>query len=125
VLPRELIAQGSGAINFVRQMGGAFGVNLLAIFLERRTALHADALAATQSHDNATSAEFVARAVQLLRAAGLPDFQQVPAALAFLGEAVLAQASTLAFRDGFLVVTAIFVAALLPNWLLHRATARR
>jgi hypothetical protein len=48
--------------------------------------------------------------------------QQIPAAIAFLGEAILAQASTLAFRDGFLAVTATFLAALVPNWILHRAT---
>jgi EmrB/QacA subfamily drug resistance transporter len=122
VLPRELVAQGSGAINFVRQLGGAFGVNLLAIFLERRTAHHADALAATQGHDNAATAEYLGRVAQMLRAAGLPDMQQIPAAIAFLGEAILAQASTLAFRDGFLAVTATFLAALVPNWILHRAT---
>ena len=125
VLPRDLIAQGSGAVNFVRQLGGAFGVNLLAVFLERRTALHADALAATQSFDNASTADYVARLVQILRGAALPDFQLVPAAIAFLGQAIVAQATTLAFRDGFLVVTAIFVGALLPNWILHRATTRR
>jgi hypothetical protein len=44
---------------------------------------------------------------------------------AFLGAAILAQATTLAFRDGFLVVTATFAAALLPDWILHRATAQR
>ena len=125
VLPRDLVAQGSGAINFVRQLGGAFGVNLLAIFLERRTAHHADALTATQAHDNAATAEYLERVAQALRAAGLPDIQQIPAAISFLGQAILAQASTSAFRDGFLVVTAIFLAALVPNWILHRASARR
>ena len=52
VLPHALVAQGSGAMNFVRQLGGAFGVNLLAIFLERQTMFHADALTATQTSDN-------------------------------------------------------------------------
>lgn len=125
VLPRDLIAQGSGAVNFVRQLGGAFGVNLLAVFLERRTALHADALTATQAFDNAATAEYLARVVQALRGIVLPDFQQVPAAIAFLGQAIVGQATTLAFRDGFLAVTAIFLAALLPNWILHRASTRR
>jgi EmrB/QacA subfamily drug resistance transporter len=125
VLRRDLVAQGAGAVNFVRQLGGAFGVNLLAVFLERRTALHAEALASTQGPDNAVTGEYLARLIQLLRGAGLPDFQQGPAALAFLGEAILAQATTLAFRDGFLVVTATFAAALLPDWILHRATAQR
>lgn len=36
-LTLEQVPQGSGAINFVRQLGGAFGVNLLAIFVEWRS----------------------------------------------------------------------------------------
>src|SRR5690606_37398212 len=60
VLPRELIGQGSGVINFIRQLGGAFGVNLLAVFLERRTAFHADVLAATQTSANQATTDFLA-----------------------------------------------------------------
>ena len=124
VLPRELIAQGSGAMNFIRQLGGAFGVNLLAVFLERRTTLHADALAATQTSDNPATMDLLARVAGMVKAAGLPDFQQLPAALQFLGQVVAIQANTLAFHDGFLVVTLIFLIALLPTWLLHRAAGR-
>ena len=89
-----------------------------------------DAFVSTQGPDDAATAEHVARLIQLPRGAGLPDFRQGPAAMAFLGAAflgaaILAQATTLAFRDGFLVVTAMFAAALLPDWILHRATAQR
>ena len=122
VLSRELLAQGSGAINFVRQLGGAFGVNLLAIFLERRTLLHADAFTASQTSDNAATMQFLNRFVDVMKTAGLPDFQQMPAALDFLGQTIVLQANTLAFRDGFLVVTLIFIAALAPTWVLYRAT---
>lgn len=124
VLPRELVGQGSGAINFVRQLGGAFGVNLLAVMLERRTVLHADALSASQTWDNPTTMQFLDRVVEIVRTAGLPDFQRLPAALDFLGQVILQQASTLAFRDGFVVVTLVFLVALAPTWILHRATRR-
>lgn len=121
VLPRDLVGQGSGAMNFVRQLGGAFGVNLLAVLLERRTMLHADALAATQTSDNPATMDLLARVAGMVRAAGLPDFQSLPAALQYLGQMISIQANTLAFRDGFIVVTLIFLFALLPTWLLHRA----
>src|SRR5690606_25000429 len=52
VLPPDLVGQGSGAVNFTRQLGGAFGVNLLAVLLERRTMFHADALTVSQTSDN-------------------------------------------------------------------------
>jgi MFS transporter, DHA2 family, multidrug resistance protein len=124
VLPRELVAQGSGAINFIRQLGGAFGVNLLAVFLERRTVMHADAFAATQTSDNGATMSFLGQVAGMVKAAGLPDFQQLPAAASFLAQTIFIQANTAAFQDGFIVVTIVFVLALLPTWLLHRAEAR-
>jgi len=36
ILDRDELALGAGAITFVRQLGGAFGVNLLTFFLEWR-----------------------------------------------------------------------------------------
>jgi len=42
-LPQALTAQGSGVINFARQLGGAFGVNLFALLLEWRVTAHAGA----------------------------------------------------------------------------------
>jgi DHA2 family multidrug resistance protein len=124
VLPMALMAQGSGAINFTRQLGGAFGVNLLAVMLERRTMLHADALAATQTPDNAATAAFVGQVAEMAGQAGLPQFQQAPAALWFLGQTVYLQANTLAYRDCFLVTAFVFFAALLPTWLLDRGSRR-
>ena len=120
VLPPELLAQGSGAINFTRQLGGAFGVNLLAVALERRTAFHGEALAATQTPDNAATMTLLGQVAQLAGTAGLPDHQQLPAAAWYLGQTIYLQASTLAYRDGFLVTALVFAAALVPTWLLHR-----
>ena len=120
VLPANLIAQGSGTINFARQLGGAFGVNLLAVMLERRTMFHADALAATQTPDNSATMAFLSQVANLTRAAGLPDIQQLPAAAWFLGQTVYLQASTMSYRDCFLVTAIVFAAALLPTWLLDR-----
>ncbi|WP_137888210.1 DHA2 family efflux MFS transporter permease subunit [Pseudomonas sp. 2FE] len=54
ILSPEELAQGAGAITFVRQLGGAFGVNLLTFFLEWRHSAEggsglAEALAFQQS----------------------------------------------------------------------------
>lgn len=125
VLPAKLIAQGSGAMNFMRQLGGAFGVNLLAVVLERRTAFHADALTATQTPGNGATMMFLDRVGGLVDAAGLPDIQRLPAAAWFLGQAVYAQANTMAYHDGFMITALVFGAALLPTWLLDRAQLRR
>ncbi|MBC7139645.1 MAG: DHA2 family efflux MFS transporter permease subunit [Defluviimonas sp.] len=124
VLPPHLIGQGSGASNFIRQLGGAFGVNLLTVFIERRTIMHADAFAATQTSDNSTTMEFLREVAGLMHASGLPDTQIMPAASLFLGQVVVAQSSTAAFQDAFLVVCGIFLIALIPTWFMWRAPSR-
>ncbi len=53
-LPLGQIAQGAGALNFVRQLGGAFGTSLLSLVLQWRMASHQGELAA--SVDTAASA---------------------------------------------------------------------
>src|SRR5690606_37216793 len=124
VLPKELVGQGSGAINFIRQLGGAFGVNLLAVFLERSTVMHAAPFAAPQASDNPATMSLLSHVDGTMQALGPPDFQQVPAAISFLSQTIAIQANTAAFRDGFLMVAFVFIIALLPTWLLHRAQAR-
>jgi EmrB/QacA subfamily drug resistance transporter len=121
VLPRSLIAQGSGAMNFTRQLGGAFGVNLLTVVLERRAMFHSDVLAATQTPDNPAAATLINQVGGLMGHLGLPSVQQVPGALWFLGKAVYAQAGTMAYRDGFLITAIVFVVALVPTILLEQA----
>lgn len=121
VLPRHQLGQGSGASNFVRQLGGAFGVNLLTVFIERRTILHADAFAATQASDNIATAELLRGVSGLLQGAGVPEGQLLPSAASFLGQTVVAQASNAAFQDGFIVVCGLFLLSLVPTWFMWRA----
>jgi MFS transporter, DHA2 family, multidrug resistance protein len=125
VLPRTLISQGSGAMNFMRQLGGAFGVNLLTVVLERRSMFHADMLTATQTPDNPTVLSLITQVGGLMGQLGLPPWQQVPAAIWFLGQTVYAQASTAAYQDGFLITAVVFAVALAPTLLLERASRRR
>jgi EmrB/QacA subfamily drug resistance transporter len=73
-LELTMVAQGSSTINFVRQLGGAVGVNLLGIFLEWRLHVHG---VQTATADNA--------------AAQLPAFHESFAVLAVvIGSAVAA-----------------------------------
>jgi len=108
----------------MRQLGGAFGVNLLAVMLERRTMFHADALAATQKADNAATMAYLAHAAGFTDAAGLSALQQLPAAVWFLGQAVYLQANTLAYQDCFLMTAVVAALALVPTWLMDRRPSR-
>lgn len=114
-LPADELSQGSGVINFVRQLGGAFGTNLLAILLGERSAFHASALTATQSGELTITNDWLASYRALLAQGGIADsLQQQYGALYHLGRTIYLQASTLAFRDCFIVVALLFFASILP-----------
>jgi len=120
-LDPALVSQGAGAINFIRQLGGAIGVSLLSISLERETALHAEAFNALQSGSSATT-DALTRIVALLTRAGVPDSLNVarhsPEAYGFYSRIISAQAQVMGFRESFLVVAVIFTAALIPAWFM-------
>ncbi len=122
VLPPELLAQGSGTINFIRQLGGAFGVNLLAFTLDNRTAHHWQALRDTQTSGNPATAELLHKIRELLLRQGLPiraDALYEPNSLQYLDQVVAAQANAAAYRDGFLVVALIFFLTMIPAYYIR------
>ena len=124
-VPEDRFSQGPGTINFFRQLGGAFAINTLVALLERRTEFHADAMAATQSADNAAMREMLSRAGDLLAPSGLPESTYDLISLDYLGHVIAAQASTIAYQDGFLLVSIVFAIALLPTWLIGWLDRRR
>lgn len=120
-LSTELLGQGAGMINFFRQLGGAFGVNLLSVMLDRRTFFHSNALASVQTAANSATADLLRALQDVLAQAGAPPELQSAGALHFLGRVVYAQAYTFGFRDSFLVVALVFMLALVPAWIMGKA----
>lgn len=78
----------------------------------------------SQTSNNPATMDLLEKVAGIVRSAGLPDFQRLPAALQYLSQMISIQANTLAFQDGFLVVTLIFLIALVPTWMLHRAQGK-
>jgi len=125
-LPMSMLGQGAGTINFVRQLGGALGVNLLAIALDHQTQQYTQALTATQDAANAATREGLGNLMDLMGQGGLPDTLRDAAALHFLGEIIHAQGTMLAYRNSFLLTGLVFLGALLPAAVMaaaHRRTA--
>ena len=122
-LPPDKVRQGSGVANFMRQLGGAFGINLMVAFFEVRTRFHADALTATQGWDNHTTERLLHQVQQLLQRAGLPFQQQKAGALEYLGTILNINAQSMAFSDTFIVVGAVSLLALIPAAMLSRSAA--
>ncbi len=117
-LPYTLIGPGAGASNFLRQLGGTFGVNLLAMLLEGRTALHAAALGTASGREGAgVREEWLQRLLEQLAHTGLSAGEQLSALLTQLHQK---QALVLAFQDIFWVVAVAFLVLLVPTVLLER-----
>ena len=116
------LRQGAGMINFFRQLGGAFGVNLLSVSLDRDTFFYSDRLTSMETAGNSATTQLLRSVESLLAQAGLPSNVQSAGALDYLGRVIYDQAYTLAFRDCFLMVTVVFILALIPAWLMGRET---
>jgi EmrB/QacA subfamily drug resistance transporter len=124
-LPADKVRQGAGIANFMRQLGGAFGTNLLVAFFEVRTHFHAEALTATQDWGNPTSLRLLSLVEHImLQAKGLPLQQQKAGAYDYLGTIVFAKAEMLAFSDTFIVIGAVGLIALIPAAMLSRQQRR-
>jgi DHA2 family multidrug resistance protein len=116
-LPLSQLSQGSGAVNFLRQLGGAFGVNAVAIFISNRTSLYSDELAVSQSFTSNTL-EMTATLRELLASSGLPALYEQAATGSFLSQIIYNQASTMAYRDGFMAVGVLFFLTVIPSWFM-------
>ncbi len=120
----DKINQGVGTYNFIRQLGGAFGVSTIAVMIETRTAFHSEALTATQTAGNPTSQVFIDKVEHLLGEAGVASAEQHSGALNYLGKVVYAQAKTMGFQDAFIIIAVFFALMLIPCWILRRAHKR-
>ena len=106
--PPHLLASATGGASFMMQVGGAFGVNLLAILLQRRLIFHGEHLASAMNESNSEMLyEHTLIAMELERA-GMPQLQAFTSAFGGISARVSAEASVLAFRDCFHVIAIWF-----------------
>lgn len=125
-LPAQSISQGAGMLNFIRQLGGAFGTNLLSILLSTRLAFHANALTATQNGGLSATYRWISLYKGMLARAGVQEgLPQKYGALYHLGRTILAQAYTLSFRDCFIVVGLMFLAAMIPAVMMYAKVVKK
>jgi MFS family permease len=124
-MPPDKLNRASGGINFMRQFGGALGINGLVAFMEQRTLMHSESLAATQTAGNAASRELLENVRGLLNESGVPEAAHSSGALHYLGQVVQAQANTLGFQDGFMILAVIFLMAMVPAYILGKSRATK
>jgi EmrB/QacA subfamily drug resistance transporter len=128
VLDHHQVGHGAGAVNFMRQLGGAVGVALLSVYLERQTTIYASEFNAMQTGTHA-AADTLDLVAGLLTRAGLHDNVAVALrtqeAYRFLSRMIAAQASVMGFRASFLFVAVGFFLALIPTYFMRPTTRAR
>ncbi len=117
-LPTDQLHQGSSALNFTRKLGGALGANGMIVFLELRIPFHGDAFAAMQTSVNETGREMREQIMRLFTEAGVPEIAREPGAIQYMGDVILAQASTRGFQDAFAVLAIMAFMAIIPALMM-------
>ena len=112
-VPPQQLADASGAFSFMRQVGGAFGVNVMAQVLEYRRTYHSDYLLSTQTWDNSYSVEIIQMLRGLSHRFGVEGNDQWAFAYQGLGGMIQQQALIAAFKDSFMIVAVAFALLLL------------
>jgi EmrB/QacA subfamily drug resistance transporter len=128
-LPMELVTAGSGVINFIRQAGGAFGVNLLTVLVDRRSMFHSSHLAQTQTPGNYADLEMIRQMGIILNQWGNPFGDHIPGGLPpgvlpQLSRTLIPKAQMFAYQDGFMVLALVFLLAIIPAWMMGNARGR-
>ncbi len=116
------IAQGAGLTNMMRQLGGSFGVALVATFVQYRTWTHRTNLIAHTSIYDTAVRERLAAVTQGLMAKGSSFLQAQQQAYGALEGAVLKQTFLLSYMDAFRVVGVFFLCCI-PMLLLFKRRA--
>ena len=119
-LGRDLVAYGAGTMNFMRMLGGAFGVNFLAMILDSRADYYAESFTATQTAANDTTRDLIDGVVGLLAQGGVSSADRLPMAMIYLGDVISARAEALSFQDGYLALAVAFGLATLCALTLAR-----
>lgn len=112
------LTQASASFNFVRQLGGAFGVNLMSVTLERRNSFHADYLLSTQTWGNSDTLAMLGMLRGLSHKLGFAGTEEWNAARSFLLGMVQQQSLAAGFRDSFVILAIAFLLTLIPTMAL-------
>ena len=119
------MAQASGLINVIRQVGGSFGVALFGTILTRRTIYHSAIYGQQMDPHSAAYSHLVATLhYELARTLGGGVAENIARAKALLGELVGQQAIVQAVDDVFFLAAITLVLAAVPLIFVHHLRKR-
>ena len=118
-LPPEKTAVGSGLMNVSRQIGGAFGVAIIGVLLDRREVFHNSLFAQAQNLNSFATNSFLSHLQEIFQKLGDVKITAYHKALTMLHLMVKKDAMVASFDDCFLIAGVTFLLALLPTALLR------
>jgi DHA2 family multidrug resistance protein len=118
------IPQGAGLTNMMRQLGGSFGIALIATYIQHRSASHRQNLLRHVSVYDPALRERMQGIVQALVAKGSTLFEARRQATAAIEGLVTRQTFLLTYMDAFRIVGVFFLACI-PLLLLFKRGRRR
>jgi len=114
------MAQASGLINVIRQIGGSFGVAIFGTVLTRRTIYHMALYGQIDSQSPALSHVVSSLRYEMTRAMGGTAGEGVARAKALVASLIGQQAFVQAVTDVFFLAAIVLIVALVPIVFLHR-----
>ena len=118
-LPPEKTAVGSGLMNVSRQIGGAFGVAIVGVLLDRREVFHHSLFAQAQNLNSFATKNFLNHLQEIFQKLGSVEHAAYQKALAILHVMVKKEAMVASFDDCFFIAGMIFLLALVPTLMLR------
>ncbi len=119
-IPKEEIASATGLFALTRQLGGATGVALLTVLLEKRNAFHHAVVAEKLVANDPSVLERLNLLTQGMMGKGLPFNEARQRALAILDGTVKQQAAVMSFADTFWATAALIAMSLPLVFLLGK-----
>jgi DHA2 family multidrug resistance protein len=116
--------QASGLINLSRQLGGSFGIAVLASFVTTRTQVHRVDLISTLDAGNPLVRQRLSGLTANLVAHGIPAASAPQGALRVLDGQVMRQAAMLSYNDAWLVLLVTFLVVSPAILLLRKPRVR-
>ena len=122
-LKRSELQQASGLLSLSRQLGGSFGIALLATFVQNHVQLHRVELLGRYSLGNPLFTDRLNGLAAALTMRGMGAADAHLAALSLLEKALMRQAMVMSDNDAFLIVLIVNVVTLPAVFLLRRPKA--